>query len=51
MKMKAPKEGSCDPITPLELPHSMHAVHCVKQNDTMEADMVRSPASSFFEFF
>nr|GMD77780.1 diacylglycerol kinase 5-like [Ipomoea batatas] len=25
MRMRPPTEGSCDPIAPLELPHSMHA--------------------------
>ena len=25
MRMRVPKEGSCDPIAPLELPHSLHA--------------------------
>lgn len=27
MRMRAPKEGTCDPIAPLELPHSLHAFH------------------------
>lgn len=35
MRMKAPKEGSCDPIAPLELPHSLHAFHRVSQTDTL----------------
>ncbi|KAK4344045.1 hypothetical protein RND71_037139 [Anisodus tanguticus] len=32
MRMRAPKEGSCDPI---ELPHSLHAFHHVSQADTL----------------
>lgn len=35
MRMRAPKEGSCDPIAPLELPHSLHAFHRVSQTDTL----------------
>nr|GMD74225.1 diacylglycerol kinase 5-like [Ipomoea batatas] len=33
MRMRAPTEGSCDPIAPLELPHSMHAFKRVSQAD------------------
>jgi len=39
MRMRAPKEGSCDPIPPLELPHSLHAFHRVSEAD--ELNMVR----------
>ncbi|KAG6657901.1 hypothetical protein CIPAW_04G122200 [Carya illinoinensis] len=35
MRMKAPKEP-CDPIAPLELPHSLHAFHRVSDADEME---------------
>lgn len=35
MRMKAPKEGCCDPIAPLELPHSLHAFHRVSATDEM----------------
>lgn len=35
MRMKAPKEGSCDPIAPLELPHSLHAFHRVSETDSL----------------
>ncbi|XP_026431693.1 diacylglycerol kinase 5-like isoform X1 [Papaver somniferum] len=31
MRMRAPKEGTCDPIAPLELPYSMHAVQPVQR--------------------
>ncbi|KAF5175452.1 Diacylglycerol kinase, partial [Thalictrum thalictroides] len=34
MRMRAPKDGSCDPIAPLELPHSLHAFHRVSQADS-----------------
>ena len=33
MRMRAPKEGSCDPIPPLELPHSLHAFRRVSEAD------------------
>lgn len=39
MRMKVPKEGSCDPIPPLELPHSLHSFHRISQSD--ELNMVR----------
>ncbi|KAK6132739.1 hypothetical protein DH2020_033544 [Rehmannia glutinosa] len=35
MRMKAPREGSCDPIAPLDLPHSLHAFHRVSSTDEM----------------
>lgn len=35
MRMKAPKEGSCDPIAPLELPHAMHAFQRVSSTDKL----------------
>lgn len=37
MRMKVPREeGACDPIAPLELPHSLHAVRRVSQPDELE---------------
>lgn len=41
MRMRAPKGGSCDPIAPLELPHSLHAFHRVSPSD--ELNVVRLP--------
>lgn len=35
MRMRSPKEGSCDPIAPLELPQSLHAFHRVSQSDKL----------------
>lgn len=35
MRMKTPKEGSCDPLAPLELPHSLHAFHRVSPTDEL----------------
>ncbi|XP_038900768.1 diacylglycerol kinase 5-like isoform X3 [Benincasa hispida] len=33
MRMRAPTEGSLDPIAPLELPHSLHAFHRVTEGE------------------
>lgn len=51
MRMRAPKEGSCDPIAPLELPHSLHAVHRVSPTDELNM-VVQStlPLRTFFCF-
>lgn len=46
MRMRAPKEGPCDPIPPLELPHSLHAFHRVSESD--EFNMVRHYISYYF---
>ncbi|KAH1222532.1 Diacylglycerol kinase 5 [Glycine max] len=35
MRMRAPKQGPCDPIPPLELPHSLHAFHRVSEADEL----------------
>jgi diacylglycerol kinase (ATP) len=32
MKMESPKSSTCDPIAPLDLPHSLHAFHRVPNN-------------------
>lgn len=45
MRMRTPAHGSCDPIAPLELPHSLHAFHRVASTDTL--NKVRESASPF----
>ncbi|KAK9156081.1 hypothetical protein Sjap_003561 [Stephania japonica] len=35
MRMKAPKEGPCEPVAPLELPHSLHAFHRVTDDNAL----------------
>lgn len=35
MRMRVPQEGPCDPIAPLELPHSLHAFHRVQGSDVL----------------
>jgi diacylglycerol kinase (ATP) len=47
MRMRAPKEGSCDPIAPLELPHSLHAFHRV--SDTDELNMVKHHSINYID--
>lgn len=50
MRMKAPKQGSCDPIAPLELPHSLHAFHRVSVSDTLNM-VIDFPVFIFVFFF
>ena len=45
MRMRAPKHGPCDPIPPLELPHSLHAFHHISEAD--ELNVVRLYYSLF----
>lgn len=47
MRMRTPKEGSCDPIPPLELPHSLHAFHRVSEAD--ELNMVKHHTINYIE--
>uniref|UniRef100_A0A5B7BGI5 Diacylglycerol kinase n=1 Tax=Davidia involucrata TaxID=16924 RepID=A0A5B7BGI5_DAVIN len=51
MQMKAPKEGSCDPIPPLELPHSLHAFHRVSQTDTLNREGCHTFRGGFWNYF
>nr|XP_043607281.1 diacylglycerol kinase 5-like isoform X2 [Erigeron canadensis] len=52
MRMKVPKgDGSCDPIAPLELPHSLHAVHRVSQSDELEKQGYHTFRGGFWNYF
>ncbi|XP_050247332.1 diacylglycerol kinase 1-like isoform X1 [Quercus robur] len=51
MRMRAPKEGSCDPIAPLELPHSLHAFHRVSQTDTLNKEGYHTFRGGFWNYF
>ncbi|KAG5570139.1 hypothetical protein H5410_059905, partial [Solanum commersonii] len=51
MKMRDPKEGSCDPIAPLELPHSLHAFHGVPQADTLNKEGYHVFRGGFWNYF
>ncbi|KAK7312960.1 hypothetical protein VNO77_37239 [Canavalia gladiata] len=51
MRMKAPKEGSCDPIAPLELPHAMHAFHRVSSTDKLSLEGYHTYRGGFWNYF
>ncbi|XP_055836392.1 diacylglycerol kinase 1-like [Solanum dulcamara] len=51
MRMSAPKEGSCDPIAPLELPHSLHAFHHASQPDTLNKEGYNTYRGGFWNYF
>ncbi|KAK9209382.1 hypothetical protein WN944_001748 [Citrus x changshan-huyou] len=51
MRMKAPKEGSFDPIAPLELPHSLHAFHRVSQKDKLNVEGHHTFRGGFWNYF
>lgn len=38
MRMRAPEGSSFDPIAPLELPHALHAFHCVSPSDKLSME-------------
>ncbi|KAE8687778.1 Diacylglycerol kinase 5 [Hibiscus syriacus] len=49
--MRAPKEGSCDPIAPLELPHSLHAFHRVSSTDELNVEGCHTFRGGFWNYF
>ncbi|XP_030485059.2 diacylglycerol kinase 5 [Cannabis sativa] len=51
MRMRAPKEGSCDPIAPLELPHSLHAFHRVSDTDELNKEGCHTFRGGFWNYF
>ncbi|KAJ4726218.1 Diacylglycerol kinase [Melia azedarach] len=51
MRMKAPKEGSCDPIAPLELPQALHAFHRVSQSDKLNVEGYHTFRGGFWNYF
>ncbi|KAJ9686837.1 hypothetical protein PVL29_015612 [Vitis rotundifolia] len=51
MRMKAPKEGACDPIAPLELPHSLHAFHRVSETDSLNMEGYHTFRGGFWNYF
>ncbi|KAG0471390.1 hypothetical protein HPP92_015936 [Vanilla planifolia] len=51
MRMRAPKEGSCDPIPPLELPHSLHAFHRVSPTDSLNVEGYDTFRGGFWNYF
>ncbi|KAK7831654.1 diacylglycerol kinase 5 isoform X2 [Quercus suber] len=51
MRMKTPKEGSCDPIAPLELPHSLHAFHRCSEADELNVEGCHTFRGGFWNYF
>ncbi|KAK9284958.1 hypothetical protein L1049_024140 [Liquidambar formosana] len=51
MRMKAPKDGPCDPIAPLELPHSLHAFHRVSATDSLNMEGCHTFRGGFWNYF
>lgn len=51
MRMKAPKNGSCDPIAPLELPHSLHAFQRVSDTDSLNMEGYHTFRGGFWNYF
>ncbi|CAH9071434.1 unnamed protein product [Cuscuta epithymum] len=51
MRMRAPRQGSCDPIAPLELPHSLHAFHRVSDSDELNVAGYHTFRGGFWNYF
>ncbi|CAN4087205.1 unnamed protein product [Withania somnifera] len=51
MRMRIPKEGPCDPIAPLELPHSLHAFHQVSSSDDLNVEGCHTFRGGFWNYF
>ncbi|KAL5548048.1 hypothetical protein UlMin_003279 [Ulmus minor] len=51
MRMKAPRDGSCEPIAPLELPHSLHAFHRVSKTDELNMEGYHTYRGGFWNYF
>ncbi|KAG6519255.1 hypothetical protein ZIOFF_022747 [Zingiber officinale] len=51
MKKQVPKEGSCDPISPLELPHAMHVFRCVSQTSSLNMQGYQTFRGGFWNYF
>ncbi|KAK9152143.1 hypothetical protein Syun_010452 [Stephania yunnanensis] len=51
MRMKAPKEGPCEPVAPLELPHSLHAFHRVSDDNALNVEGCHTYRGGFWNYF
>uniref|UniRef100_A0A5B6YT60 Diacylglycerol kinase n=1 Tax=Davidia involucrata TaxID=16924 RepID=A0A5B6YT60_DAVIN len=51
MRMRAPAEGACDPIAPLELPHSLHAFQRVSTTDALNMEGCHTFRGGFWNYF
>ncbi|WOL03439.1 diacylglycerol kinase 5-like [Canna indica] len=51
MRMRVSNEGTCDPIAPLELPHSLHAFHRVSSTDSLNVEGYHTFRGGFWNYF
>ncbi|KAK8449753.1 hypothetical protein SEVIR_7G264700v4 [Setaria viridis] len=51
MRMRVPQEGPCDPIAPLDLPHSLHAFHRVSASDSLNVEGYHTFRGGFWNYF
>ncbi|XP_039853104.1 diacylglycerol kinase 5-like [Panicum virgatum] len=51
LRMRVPKEGPCDPIAPLELPHSLHAFHRVSSGDSFNMEGYHTFRGGIWNYF
>ncbi|KAL3509525.1 hypothetical protein ACH5RR_028926 [Cinchona calisaya] len=51
MRMKASTQNPCDPIAPLELPHSLHAFQRVSSNDEHNVEGYHTFHGGFWNYF
>ncbi|KAF0890864.1 hypothetical protein E2562_004338 [Oryza meyeriana var. granulata] len=51
MRMRAPREGPCEPIAPLDLPHSLHAFHRVSRCDSLNMEGYDTYRGGFWNYF
>ncbi|KAL8167547.1 hypothetical protein V2J09_009046 [Rumex salicifolius] len=51
MRFKAPTEGTCDPIAPLDLPHSLHAIGRVSPTDSENMEGYHTFRGGFWNYF
>jgi diacylglycerol kinase (ATP) len=51
MRMRAPKEGACEPIAPLELPHSLHSFHRASSTDSLNVEGCHTYRGGFWNYF
>ncbi|KAJ7948240.1 diacylglycerol kinase [Quillaja saponaria] len=51
MRMRAPKDGPCEPIAPLELPHSLHAFHRLSDTDELNMEGCHTFRGGFWNYF
>ncbi|KAK8919036.1 Diacylglycerol kinase 5 [Platanthera zijinensis] len=51
MRMPTPKSGSCDPIAPLDLPHSLHSFQRVASTDSLSVEGYQTFRGGFWNYF